>query len=219
MLRWLDVGTRLLWLTPLTAALGFHGFRLLSYMFKHPGVAASNPLRTSVELAFLAGAAWWILQRWRFTVSIAQGETPVSKTWALVRLAVVAALAGVLVFFVLPQAREVQLLYGEVQNRDGLRLLRKCLQQHHLINGRLPDDPRVLTRDPKFGLPRIPALWDTPWAWFPHPPSSDISIRYTPAAEDSGKWTYIHPTAKDMAGRLFVDCTHTDSIGTSWTSY
>lgn len=218
-LRWTECGVRLLWLLPLTTAAGLHAYRLLGFIIGVPGTAAANPVRTAFELAFLAGAFWWILGRWRRTVAIARGEADLSRAWVLGRLAVVVLVGGVLVFFVVPKAREIQLLYGEVQNRDGLRLLRKALSQHHIAAGRLPDDPRALTQDARYGMPRIPNLWDTWGAGFPHHATSGVTIRREMEFTDTGAWAYIAPSAKASQGTIYVDCTHTDSLGTLWTSY
>ncbi|MBI5623739.1 MAG: hypothetical protein HY924_08180 [Elusimicrobia bacterium] len=218
-LRRTEVAVRLLWLTPLSAAAGFHAYQLLGYILRFPETAAANAGRTGLELAFLAGLLWWVVGSWRKTVAAAKGELPLSAAWVYGRAVLAAGLAAGLVFFVLPRAREVQLLHGEAQNRDGLRLLRKSLVQHHVVEGRPADDPRLLVKDARYGLPKLPTLWDAWGAGFPHPPSSDVTIRYKVEFEDTGKWTYVSPTAKESAGALYVDCTHTDSIGTAWTAY
>ncbi|MBI4676304.1 MAG: hypothetical protein HY748_01850 [Elusimicrobia bacterium] len=218
-LRRLELAVRLLWLVPVTAAVCAQAVFVLGWTLRFPQTALANAPRTGLELVFLAVIFWWCVRAWRRTVSIARGEVPLSTAWVLLRCGAVFLLCAFVGLVALPKGLEVRRLYGEALNRDGLRLLRNALQRRLSAAGRYPDDPRELAKDPRDGLAAIPWLWDTWGARFPHHPTAEVSVRYKMEAVDTGQWAYVAVPSGPERGAIYVDCTHTDSVGRAWAAY
>lgn len=65
----------------------------------------------------------------------------------------------------------------------------------------------------------IPPLWGR-YAEIPHPGRAAALVVESTAAADTGKWAYvISPSSPSLTGAVFIDCTHTDSKGSAWSSY
>lgn len=64
-------------------------------------------------------------------------------------------------------------------------------------------------------LQEPPVLWGARLgAVMPHEPNNALSLRSDRKPSDTGYWAYDRAT-----GRVYIDCTHTDSRGTVWTAY
>ena len=63
------------------------------------------------------------------------------------------------------------------------------------------------------GLGELPPLWGR-YTEIPHPGAPAAVLADGAAATDTGKWAYAV-----SSGTVFIDCTHTDHRGVSWTSY
>ena len=64
---------------------------------------------------------------------------------------------------------------------------------------------------PSKALAKLPSLWGR-FSEIPHPKTSAARVAPDGGAADSGKWGYAD-------GAVFIDCTHTDTRGSFWTSY
>ena len=84
------------------------------------------------------------------------------------------------------------------------------------------------------GVKETPALWPMPkgarFHAVPHATTKDVQ-QYpgdvcaqqgaldTTRLRDTGKWGYVGDDKSPCPGRVFIDCTHTDSKGVLWASY
>lgn len=84
------------------------------------------------------------------------------------------------------------------------------------FDGAYPDDLARLTQGGKY-LPAIPLAKTPPY----HPPSKEVSVGATAAeaVTDRGGWAYVASPKSEDAGWVMVNCTHTDTKGSVWTSY
>lgn len=98
--------------------------------------------------------------------------------------------------------------------RAGLASLRSALGEYrYKANGRGPVDFLELTRDNAFHLASIPAAKIPPY----HAASNAVLQAALP--DDKGGWLYAREPGADGDGRVMVNCTHTDTRGSVWTSY
>jgi hypothetical protein len=68
-------------------------------------------------------------------------------------------------------------------------------------------------------LGEIPKLWGS-YVEVPHKPAAAALVLPDAAPTDSGKWAYVISVASPaLTGAVFIDCTHTDFRGSSWTAY
>jgi hypothetical protein len=116
---------------------------------------------------------------------------------------------------------------GESDIRIGLGPIRSALSIYYGdTNGNYPANLRRLTRDGKY-LREIPLLWSV-YADHalpprrpdvPHPLTRKVAHYPSFTPRDSGRWGYVDDPKDANFGTVFIDCTHTDSRGSAWTSY
>lgn len=79
--------------------------------------------------------------------------------------------------------------------------------------GRYPAALSELTAGGRY-LPELPSV-----KGLPHPSSSEAAEYSSPSSSDTGRWGYVNdPTSKEF-GTVWIDCTHTDAKGRSWTQF
>lgn len=102
---------------------------------------------------------------------------------------------------------------SESASKSGLESLRAALNSYRAANaGRYPANLDALTIDGKY-LKGIPAARTPNY----HPLGS--RVRYGTTPDDSGGWLYANVESDAKFGKIWVNCTHTDTSGSSWTSY
>ena len=102
---------------------------------------------------------------------------------------------------------------NEGAGRGNLNAIRAALDGYRQDSkDGFPTDLSILTLDKKY-LSAIPSAKTPPY----HPDSS--AVRNGNAPQDSGGWFYINARGEAQAGKVFVDCTHTDSKASLWTTY
>lgn len=107
--------------------------------------------------------------------------------------------------------------YGlEGKTKGGLGSLRSALSIYYGdMDGQYPGSLEAL----------IPKHLETmPKAELPEHKETDVWTAYGAEAcaagfKDTGGWGYVADAAAPCRGRVFVDCTHTDSKGSTWTGY
>lgn len=101
-------------------------------------------------------------------------------------------------------------LSNEQATRTNLKELNDALSLYRKNSkGRSPTDLAALTTGGKY-LSSIPQAKAPPY----HPPSSEV--RFGKRPDDAGGWMFIDDAA---VGKIWANCTHTDSKGRSWSSY
>lgn len=112
--------------------------------------------------------------------------------------------------------KDLQTYGKEGATKDGLGTLRSALSIYYGDHdGQYPASLEAL-------LPKYLELM--PKAESPEHKETDVWTAYGAEAcaggsGDTGGWGYVTDMAAPCRGRVFVDCTHTDSKGSSWTGY
>lgn len=111
---------------------------------------------------------------------------------------------------------------AESRVKGKLGMMRSALSIYYSdMEGLYPVDFQAMLQKPEW-LREIPRNWtgvEAPKVGVPHPISRDVEHKSDTISSDSGKWGYVNNPADANWGVLFVDCTHTDSKGSSWHTY
>ncbi|MBI5200033.1 MAG: hypothetical protein HY925_00475 [Elusimicrobia bacterium] len=110
---------------------------------------------------------------------------------------------GIFLLIAYPKFKDLERYVVEGTAKGNLGVLRQNVEAHRTNTGRLPEK-----------LGPAGTLWDTKIYSVPHPPTSAVVAGSTASARDTGGYGY-----DSAAGVVFIDCTHTDSRGSAWTSY
>ena len=174
---------------------------------------------TLAASALAGGYAYW---RGRSARLLAQGRlAPSGKRMAWVAAADLAVfcaamlLAG-MVYFVIVSAGKKSTEGG---NRGDLGYLRSAVSIYSGdTEGIYPADLAALTRDGKY-LAGIPLLWRGSPFYSPHWQSRKVEYYPRKGTQDSGHWAYVNDSKSPDFGTVFIDCTHTDTLGARWDSF
>lgn len=169
--------------------------------------------------ALAGGYAYW---SGRGAGRLAKGQlAPSGKRMALVAAADLAAcclatvLAGMAYFVIVSAGKKST----EANNRSELGSLRSGVSIYYGdAEGAYPGDLEALTRDQKY-LSGIPLLWRGSPFYSPHRQSRMVENYPGRTTRDSGHWAYVDNPKDPDFGKVFIDCSHTDSIGSRWDSF
>ena len=142
-----------------------------------------------------------------------------SKGWrasgfTLIELMIVVAIIGLLAAIAIPKFASLIRKSGEGASKGNLGAIRSALSIYYGdMEGQYPTDLAALTVAGKYLNP-------VPVAKAPnyHPDSSTVAQGVTSAADAAG-WTYNNVTGDSNLGSMFVNCTHTDTKSSVWSTY
>ena len=151
---------------------------------------------------------WWTKERLK--VANQRGFT-------LIELMIVVAIIGILAAIAIPKFAELIRKSGEGATKGNLGAIRSALSIYYGdMEGQWPSDPVSLTISGKY-LQAIPP-GKTPNY---HADSSAVALsNFTLGVTEAGGWIYdgVAPIDSNY-GQIFVNCTHSDSKGSTWVSY
>lgn len=110
---------------------------------------------------------------------------------------------------------------SRTSNKGNLSLVRSALQVYYGDNeGRFPtDDLSCLAADKKYPG-ELPPLWVEYDKKHPHPRTSGVVVYSSGSGSDTGQYAYMNdPAYPANWGSVFVDCTHLDGRGISWSTF
>jgi prepilin-type N-terminal cleavage/methylation domain-containing protein len=131
----------------------------------------------------------------------------------LVELMIVVLVIGVLASIETPNLAELIRKSNEGATKGNLGTIRSALTLYFGDSeGQYPSDISALT----VGARYIAAL---PTAKIPsyHPDASAVTMAI--ASNDGAGWVYDNVSNDSNMGSVWVNCTHTDTKGSSWTTY
>ncbi|HXT00612.1 MAG TPA: prepilin-type N-terminal cleavage/methylation domain-containing protein [Elusimicrobiota bacterium] len=137
------------------------------------------------------------------------------RGFTLIELMIVVAIIGVLASIAIPKFAELIRKAGEGAGRGNLGSLRSALTVYYGdMEGQFPSKLSALTVGGKYlsviGPAKTPSYHN----------DSAVELDALPnAGTDGGQWLYDNVSGDDNVGFLIVDCTHTDTKGSIWTSY
>jgi general secretion pathway protein G len=137
------------------------------------------------------------------------------KGFTLIELMIVVAIIGILAAIAIPKFADLIRKSGEGASKGNVGSIRSALSIYYGdMEGQYPADIAALTVAGKY-LATIPNAKAPNY----HSDNSAIEELVSGAPSDAGGWAYDNVTTDPNLGTVWVACTHTDTKGTTWTSY
>ena len=133
--------------------------------------------------------------------------------FTLIELMIVVAIIGILAAIAIPKFAELIRKSSEGASKGNLGAIRSALSIYYGdMEGQYPGELPALTVAGKY-LSSIPVAKAPNF----HPDSSVVVDQAT--ANDAAGWTYNNTVGNANFGTLWVNCTHTDTKSSIWTTY
>ena len=129
-------------------------------------------------------------------------------------LMIVVAIIGILAGIAITRFNETLRRANEGATRGNLGTVRSALRIYNAdTDGYYPETLAILAVNTKY-ISRVPEI-EVP---FFHPDSAAVRLSNA-AANDAGGWQYNNVATDSDFGTLWVNCTHTDTASSAWTSF
>jgi prepilin-type N-terminal cleavage/methylation domain-containing protein len=133
--------------------------------------------------------------------------------FTLIELMIVVAIIGILAAIAIPKFASLIRKSGEGASKGNLGAIRSALSIYYGdMEGQYPQALAMLTVNGKY-LAAVPVAKAPNY----HADSSAETDQTT--SNDGGGWSYDNTAGDLNLGTVLVNCTHTDTKGTLWTSY
>ena len=133
--------------------------------------------------------------------------------FTLIELMIVVAIIGILAAIAIPKFANLIRKSGEGASKGNVGSIRSALSIYYGdMEGQYPSDLASMTVGGKY-LASIPA------AKAPNYHGDSTTIAESAGVNDAAGWIYDNLLTDPNLGTLWVNCTHTDTKGTTWTSY
>jgi prepilin-type N-terminal cleavage/methylation domain-containing protein len=137
------------------------------------------------------------------------------RGFTLIELMIVVAIIGILAAIAIPKFAELIRKSNEGSSKGNLGAIRSALSIYYGdMEGLYPVELASLTLNGKY-MASIPKSKAPNY----HPDSSEVSTGSANAVTDAGGWAYDNVPSDANFGTLWVNCSHTDTKGSSWTTY
>ena len=151
------------------------------------------------------------------------------KGFTLIELMIVVAILGILAAVAIPKMAGLISRSQEGATKGNLGAVRSSLSIYYADNGGIyPNGPAgddtTIVQDSLTSGKKYLDAWPPAHAPGHHMAAStvdslDDSDPQTADPTDEGEWAYVSNSTHRDWGRLMVECYHTDSRGTVWTTY
>ncbi|HVE11809.1 MAG TPA: type II secretion system protein [Elusimicrobiota bacterium] len=135
------------------------------------------------------------------------------RGFTLIELMIVVAIIGILAAIAIPKFAELIRKSNEGASKGNLGSIRSALSIYYGdMEGQYPTDLMTLTNNGKY-------LATMPNAKAPNYHNDTSSVVGQVSANDGAGWSYNNTTTDANFGVVWVNCTHTDTKGSLWTTY
>ena len=138
------------------------------------------------------------------------------KGFTLIELMIVVAIIGILAAIAIPKFAELIRKSSEGASKGNLGALRSAMSIYYGdMEGTYPATMTALTIGGKY-------LTVIPMAKAPNyhaDGNTEVLLTASANPTDAGSWYYNDQTTNANVGNVLVNCTHTDTKGTTWTAY
>ena len=136
--------------------------------------------------------------------------------FTLIELMIVVAIIGILAEIAIPKFAELIRKSNEGASKGSLGAIRSALSIYYGdMEGQYPTNLWSLTINGKY-LSAIPRAKTPNY----HSDSSGTNQSSgSTAVSDGGGWAYVDDVGDANFGTIWVNCTHTDTKGTTWSAY
>ena len=139
-----------------------------------------------------------------------------SLGFTLIELMIVVAIIGILAAIAIPKFAELIRKSNEGASKGNLGAIRSALSIYYGdMEGQYPADMASLTASGKY-LSSIPKAKAPNYHADSATPSQNSG---TLSVNDASGWAYVNAAGDSNFGTLWVNCTHTDTKGSVWTTY
>ena len=136
-----------------------------------------------------------------------------NKGFTLIELMIVVAIIGILAAIAIPKFAELIRKSSEGASKGNLGAVRSALSIYYGdMEGQYPDQLPSLTVSGKY-------LSAIPLAKAPNFHADASSVANQTASNNAGGWSYNNTLTDANLGTVWVNCTHTDTKGSVWTTY
>ena len=133
--------------------------------------------------------------------------------FTLIELMIVVAIIGILAAIAIPKFANLIRKSGEGASKGNLGSIRSALSIYYGdMEGQYPADLASMTVAGKY-------LASVPVAKAPNYHTDASTLLEATAITDASGWMYDNIVTDPNLGTLWVNCTHTDTKGTTWTTY
>lgn len=137
------------------------------------------------------------------------------RGFTLIELMIVVAIIGILAAIAIPKFADLIRKSQEGSSKGNLGSIRSAMSIYYGdMEGQYPADMTSLTVAGKY-LAAIPNAVAPNY----HAAANWDHLGGSGAFTDGGEWAYDDVNTDANFGTVWVDCTHTDTKGTTWTSY
>ena len=133
--------------------------------------------------------------------------------FTLIELMIVVAIIGILAAIAIPKFANLIRKSNEGASKGNLGSIRGALSIYYGdLEGQYPTDMQSLTIAGKY-------LTAIPQAKAPNYHSDGSAVTAQTQSNDGAGWSYNNTTNDANMGTVWVNCTHTDTKGSTWTTY
>lgn len=137
------------------------------------------------------------------------------KGFTLIELMIVVAIIGILAAIAIPKFASLIRKSSEGASKGNLGAIRSALSIYYGdLEGTYPTSFSAMTVGGKY-LAAIPNSKTPPY----HADSPSDLDENSMAVTDAGGWVFDNSTTDTNYGQMSVNCSHTDTKGTIWSSY